>query len=79
MENPSYDAAEQYVIEQIDDELRDEIVHVGTEITVSGLEDYDCIPIQMKDCRGRGWSLVSAIKVWHIASYEITVTYRSWC
>ena len=57
--NESYDLAEKWVVEQIDDELRDERVPEGTEIDAGDLQECDCIPTGVKDCRGRRWVLVA--------------------
>ena len=58
-ENPSYDLAVEYVVEQIHDQLDDcwDDVVSGSLVPIGSMEDCDCIPLSVTDCRGRGWTL----------------------
>ena len=59
-ENESYELACEWVAEQIDDELRDEVTLAGTTILVGDMQSCDCIPLSVTDCRGRLWVFESA-------------------
>ena len=74
-DNDSFDLAAECVAEQINDELGNESVMEGSTIDVSGLEDCDCIPLTVEDCRQRRWHFVAS----HMLPYtrEIAATYRS--
>lgn len=59
IQNESHDLAEQWVLEQIDDQFRDEIIPERSTIEVGKLNQCDCIPVVLRDSRGRRWWLVS--------------------
>lgn len=77
MNNESYELAEQWVVKQIDDELRDKQVRAGSIIHVGGLADCDCIPINVTDCRKRKWDLQEAHRGPHRGGRHVYATYRS--
>lgn len=74
-DDSSYSLAEGFVVEQIDDALRDEVIREGTTIDVGDMQDCDCIPIRVKDCRGRKWDFDSAAA--EKFSTKITARYQS--
>ena len=74
-DNDSYDLAAEFVVEQINDQLNDEHVLEGTEVDVADLQDCDCIPINVRDQRGRAWDIsgVQCAKY----SRDIDATYKA--
>jgi hypothetical protein len=57
--NESYHLAEEWVRSQIDDALHDEPVMDGSEIEAAELHQCDCVPVDLRDSRGRRWRLKS--------------------
>ena len=77
-QNESYDLAEAWVLEQINDELHDEVITDGTTIDATDLHQCDCVPVDLKDSQGRLWQLV-AVKwggTFFPSSGNLAATYR---
>jgi hypothetical protein len=65
----SYELAEQFVLEQLKDQIDIDV----TMITVGNMRDCDCIPVDVHDDAGVRWKLVAAIEIGNQlnATYEI--------
>ncbi len=71
-DNDSYDLAEQCVVEQINDELKNEVTPSGSTVDVGDMQTCDCVPVWVTDTRQRRWNLQAV--VWDrselVATYE---------
>jgi len=72
----SYSLAVGHVVGQIDDEFRDHSVVIGTKIDASDLEDCDCVPVDVLDCRNRRWLLRGVAQVVWRGEYGLRATYE---
>jgi len=76
--NESYRLAEEWVVGQIDDELKDTAVPEGSTIDVGELHQCDCVPLDVKDGRGRRWRVSGILWSGNVCrlSGTLTATYE---
>ena len=56
-DNESYELAREWVLEQINREVRGNVIPSGRTIRVGDMQKCDCIPFNVLDCQNRRWSL----------------------
>lgn len=78
MSNESYKLAEDFVVEQINDQLDSEWDAVGpgstVTVTVDDMQDCDCIPVIVRDRHGNRWDLDGVLR--HLPT-RLTATYEA--
>jgi len=76
MSNESYKLAEDFVVEQIHNEIDSEWAEVGpgSTVTVHDMHYCDCIPVIVRDRHGNRWDLDGVLR--HLPT-RLTATYEA--